>query len=258
MSVNFFQSFPFWGIYISIFILILISIGFGITYYKWRQKKVAHEDEVAINTLVGATLGLLAFILAFTFGLSSSRFEARKQFQLDEVNAIETAWLRARLLESPYSEKFQKLLVEYTEVRIWFLENKDKVAEAITKSENIQNEIWSLTVRMNHENIGKPPINSLFISAVNDMFDLQTSRISKGVIDHIPGLIWISLFILVSISMFEVGYLMGKSKKKNWVLILALSLSFSAIILLIVDLDSFEGNISLDHQVIYDMYNRIN
>ena len=244
-------------IYLLIVIIIVISIRLGSFYFRWRKRRVKENDEASINTLVGATLGLLAFILAFTFGLSSSRFEARKQLLLDEVNNIETAWLRADLMEEPYAEKFQKELVDYVEVRIWLNDNKDQFKTAISKSEKIQNNIWSLILEMNETDLGSPPINALFISSVNDMFDMQTKRISKAAIDHIPDQIWIALLILIMISMFEVGYLMGKTRKTNWILIIALSVSFSAIIMLIVDLDSFDGYITVNQQVLYDMYERI-
>lgn len=257
MTTTIFFDLPFGVTYVLIVILILLSIQAGIFYAKWRKNRIKDEDDSSINTLVGATLGLLAFILAFTFGLSSSRFEARKQFMLDEANSIETSWLRAGLMESPYKEELKQELVQYVEVRIWFIENKYELQEAITRSEEIQTNIWSLITEINEKNIGKPPVNALLINAVNDMFDLQSNRIAKGVIDHIPGLIWITLFALIIISMFEVGYLFGKTKNSNWIMILALSLSFSAIVILIVDLDSLDGNITVNHQILYDMYERI-
>ena len=43
-------------------------------------------------------LGLLAFILAFTFGAATSRFDDKKQLLLDEVNAIGTTFLRTDFL----------------------------------------------------------------------------------------------------------------------------------------------------------------
>src|SRR5689334_8322260 len=62
------------------------------------HKKKLHEPEAPLGALVGAMLGLLAFILAFTFGMTGSRFDARKQLVLDEANAIGTTYLRAGLL----------------------------------------------------------------------------------------------------------------------------------------------------------------
>lgn len=257
MNSNLFSILPLWVIYIIIVFFIVSSIRGGIAFTKWRKKHRKNEDESSINTMVGATLGLLTFILAFTFSLSSSRFDARKQFFLDEVNSIETSWLRAGLMEQPFSNQLRSALVDYTEVRFWGIENPDKIMQTIAKSEKIQNQIWELITKMNSQNIGKDKINALLIEAVNDMFDMQTKRISKGLIDHIPDLIWISLYILIIISMFEVGYILGKSDKTNWALILALSMSFSVIIIVIIDLDSNKGFITLNQQAMYDMYDRI-
>ena len=252
-----FSVLPLWAIYIVIVFIIVISIRGGITYAKWRKKHVEHDHETAINTLVGATLGLLAFMLAFTFSLSSSRFDAKKLFLLEEVNSIETSWLRAGLIEQPFSNQIRSALVEYTEIRFWSIDHPDKHKESIEKSLEIQNKIWSLLTEMNQQNIGKDIINALLIEEVNNMFDNQSRRVSKTFIDHIPSLIWIALYTLIIIAMFEVGYLLGKSDKANWALILALAMSFSVIIIIIIDLDSSKGHITLNHQAMYDMYDRI-
>jgi hypothetical protein len=257
MNSYLFSILPIWVIYLVIVFFIVLSIRSGIAYANWRKKHYKQDDESSINTIVGATLGLLTFILAFTFSLSSSRFESRKQFLLDEVNSIETSWLRAGLMEQPFSNQLQRALVSYTEVRFWGIENPDKTQEIIAKAEKIQNEIWAIITEMNLRDIGKDEINALLIEAVNDMFDMQTKRISKGLIDHIPGLIWIALYILIIFSMFEVGFILGKSEKSNWALILALSMSFSVIIIIIIDLDSYKGIITLNQQALYDMYDRI-
>ncbi|MCK7520215.1 MAG: hypothetical protein MZV64_22250 [Ignavibacteriales bacterium] len=57
-------------------------------------------------------LGLLAFILAFTFGAATSRFDDKKQLLLDEVNAIGTTFLRADFLaesERADAKAFEKI-----------------------------------------------------------------------------------------------------------------------------------------------------
>jgi hypothetical protein len=88
------------------------------------------------------------------------------------------------------------------------------------------------------------------------MFDNQTRRLTIGS-DRIPTLIWIALFTLIFIAMFEVGYLLGKTEKSNWVLVFALSMAFATIVVLIVDLDSSTGHITINNQSLYDMYDRI-
>ncbi len=257
MNGYLFSILPLWAIYIIIVVIIVSSVTGGITFAKWRKKRVKHEDDSSINTLVGSTLGLLAFILAFTFSLSSARFDARKHFLLEEVNSIETSWLRAGLVEEPYSNQVKSALKEYVEVRLWIIKNPERVQEGIKTSFEIQNTIWALITDMNQKSIGKDIINATLIEAINDMFDNQTRRIAKGIQDRIPDLIWVALFVLIILAMFEVGYLLGKSEKANRALVLALSMSFSIIIIIIVDLDSSKGNITINHQAMYDLYDRI-
>jgi len=257
MNGYLFSILPLWAIYIGIVLIIILSVRGGIAFARWRKKHIGKEDDSSINTLVGATLGLLAFMLAFTFNLSSNRFDARKQFLLEEVNSIETSWLRAGLVAQPYSDQLKKALVDYVEVRLWLIDNPSKANEGIKKSVVLQNKMWSLITNMTQENDGDSRINVLLIDAVNEMFDNQTKRISKALVDRIPNLIWIALFSLIIISMFEVGYMLGKSEKSNWILVLALSMAFSAIIIIIVDLDSSKGNITLNYQALFDMYARI-
>lgn len=257
MNDHLFSNLPLWAIYLLIVSIIVLSVRGGIAFAKWRKKRIKHEDDSSLNTLVGSTLGLLAFILAFTFSLSSSRFDARKKFLLEEVNSIETTWLRAGLVEEPYNSQLKKALKDYVEIRLRMVENDKIVNEGIKTSIGIQNTIWTLITDMNKKNIGKDIINASLIEATNDMFDNQTRRIAKGVTDRIPNLIWIALFALIIIAMFQIGYLLGKSEKSNWALVLALSMSFSIIIIIIVDLDSSKGNITINHQSMYDLYDRI-
>ena len=243
--------------YIGKVTIIVLSVWGGIRFARWRKTQIGHEDDTPINTLVGATLGLLAFILAFTFGLTSSRFDARKHFLLEEVNSIETSWLRAGLIREPYSTEIKKSLVEYVEIRLWLVENPDEVKKALQQSGIIQNNIWSQITSLVNEDVGNDKINALLIEAVNGMFDNQTRRVAKGLIDRIPGLIWVALFALIIIAMFEVGYLLGKTEKSNRVLVLALALAFSAVIIIIVDLDSSKGTISLNNQAVFDLHSRL-
>lgn len=248
---------PLWVNYILTVVLIVLAIKSGMAFAEWRKKKGGIDDDSSINTLVGATLGLLAFILAFTFSLSSSRFDDRKNFLLEEVNSIETSWLRAGLVESPFSDAIRKELEEYTEIRVYLVSHPDEVQEILAKSVRIQNNIWAHITDLTQSRSDNQVVNGLLISAINDMFDFQTKRVSKSLIDKIPGLIWAALFLLVIIAMFEVGYLLGKSETSNWVLVLAVSMAFSAVVIIIVDLDSVTGFITINHQALFDMYGRI-
>jgi hypothetical protein len=100
--------------------------------------------------MVGATLGLLAFILAFTFGLASSRFDNRRQLLLDEANALGTTYLRAGMLPE-WGEEVRRLLRDYIGHRLDAVRSGD-VTEGIRRSENIQQQVWTVAETVAQEN----------------------------------------------------------------------------------------------------------
>jgi hypothetical protein len=92
------DALPLWALFICILLVVLLSVEFGYRLGKYRRSRQEQEKEAPVGTMVGATLGLLAFILAFTFGLAAARFDARRQVLLDEANAIGTTYLRAGMV----------------------------------------------------------------------------------------------------------------------------------------------------------------
>jgi len=71
-----------------------------------------------IGTLTGAALGLLALLLAFSFSLALSRYDARRTLVLEEANAIGSTANFALMLPEPARKPIHKMLRAYTEVRI--------------------------------------------------------------------------------------------------------------------------------------------
>jgi hypothetical protein len=63
----------------------------------------AAEDAASTyyDIILGATLGLLSFIIGFSFSMAISHFDQRKSYESGEANAIRTAYLRADLLPQP-------------------------------------------------------------------------------------------------------------------------------------------------------------
>ncbi len=63
---------PLWAVFVLTSMICMGSIETGtmLTRSSMRRKK-ENEPEAPMGTLVGAVLGLLAFILAFTFGMTA-------------------------------------------------------------------------------------------------------------------------------------------------------------------------------------------
>src|SRR5262245_30311477 len=131
---------PLWGLLLGTLLIVLLSVECGYRLGKYRHKLSDIEKEAPVGAMVGATLGLLAFLLAFTFGLAASRFDARKEVLLDEVNAIGTAYLRAEMLPEG-SEEVRKLLRDYVDTRLEAVRTQ-KILEGIQQSEKLQGQLW--------------------------------------------------------------------------------------------------------------------
>src|SRR4030095_4110003 len=138
------DPFPLWTILPLTVVLALLSVELGYRLARYRLQRSQGDPESPLGGTVGATLGLLAFMLAFTFGLAGSRFEDRRQILLSEANAIGTTYLRAAMLPEPMRTEAQNLLREYVDLRLEAVQQPGKLQQAIARSEELHNQLWSL------------------------------------------------------------------------------------------------------------------
>jgi len=101
---------PLWAILTISFGVILFAAEAGHRLGSFRHRREVREKETTAGSMAAAQLGLLGFLLAFTFGMAATRFEARRQAVLDEANIIGTTLLRAKLLPEPQRTDMQKRL----------------------------------------------------------------------------------------------------------------------------------------------------
>jgi hypothetical protein len=98
-------------------LVVLLSVEVGWWLGRLRSKRGATIVDAPASSVIGGTLGLLAFLLAITFSMSASRFETSRQVLIDEVNAIGTCYLRADLVPESERREIQKRLREYAHLR---------------------------------------------------------------------------------------------------------------------------------------------
>ena len=109
---------PIWGVFLATVAVVLLAVEGGFRLGQYRRRRSEQEDRPPVGEMVAATLALLGFMLAFTFGLAASRFDVRRGLVIDEANAIGTTYLRAGLLPEPHRSDVQSLLREYVDVRL--------------------------------------------------------------------------------------------------------------------------------------------
>jgi hypothetical protein len=246
------DALPLVGVYLVISLVALLAVDLGFRLARSRFPRSLPEDEAPpVGAIVGATLGLLAFLLAFTFGLAAGRFDARQGFILDEANAIGTTYLRAALLPEPQQSEIRTLLREYVDVRLQIAQ-PDKARQAMRRSVELQDELWSHAVAVADKVAA--PTAALFIASLNEMIDLHAKRVNLGIRNRVPVSIWAALYFVSFVTMTAVGYYAGMTATRRSPAILALVLTFSAVILLIADLDRpYEGLLSVNQQAILDL-----
>ena len=112
-------------------VITLAAYEIGYRVGRWWQDRMPGEQEGPTGTLVGALLGLMAFLLAVTMGMASDRFDTRRGLVLEEANAIGKAYLRADYMPEPQTEELRALLREYLPLRI----ANDDVAQVMANRE---------------------------------------------------------------------------------------------------------------------------
>src|SRR5689334_1234396 len=79
--------------------------------------KEERDDFVIVQ---GASLTLLGLLIGFTFSMSISRYDLRKNYEESEANAIGTEYVRVGVLSPPEAAKVRELLRTYLDLRIRF------------------------------------------------------------------------------------------------------------------------------------------
>ena len=191
-----------------------------------------------ISTLESAMLGLLALIIAFTFSMALSRFEARRDAVLNEANSIGTTALRARLLPEPHRTETLKLLREYVQIRLDIVRSGTSLAEqmaVIDRSNALQEALWQQTKAMAAKDNGMVP-TGLFIQTLNEMIDNQGKRLA-ALRGRVPNIVLLSLFAIAAVAGAFAGYASGLEAKRTRLPVYIMGLLVSGVIFLILDLD---------------------
>lgn len=254
MSNVLLDPFPLWTIFLGGFLTILAALEAGYKLGHWRHRRAADEKEAPVGAMVGSILGLLAFMLGFTFSLAAARFESRRQTVLEEANAIGTTYLRAQLLPQPQGDDVAKLLREYVVFRIRGAEEQEEdVAAAAAKTEQLHELLWAQATAAAEKNPSSI-LTGLFIQSLNETIDLHAKRVLVGIRSRIPVVIWGGLFLLAMLGLASVGYQSGLSATRRSPAMLGLALAFAGVMALIADLDrGQEGLLRVSQQALVDV-----
>jgi hypothetical protein len=255
-NASFLDWLPLWAAFVAVLLISLFSSEGGYQFGKSRYEKGKGENEAPVSAMVGALLGLLALILAFTFGFGAQRFEMRRQMVLDEANAIGTTYLRTSMLPER-GEEIRALLKQYVDLRLKAILGND-LTEGLRQSENLQNQLWSQAAFVG----GKHPNSimvGLFIQSLNEVIDLHAKRVQAGIRNRVPSAIWFVLIAMSIISLAAMGYHAGLAGARRSLVVVAVAFAFSAVIGLIADLDRpQQGVVAVGQHALEDLQRSLN
>jgi len=237
-----------WELALGLFVSMTLCIIIGRRVGLWRIKKYGESDNPVSSTTVSALFGLLAFLLAFTFGMSSSRFDTRRKNVVDEANALGTAILRADMYFEPHRTAFRKDFQNYLEARILYYQaktNLDHVGAARMRADAYGQKLWKRATDLSKD-VQYESATRQMIPALNESFDLATSRLS-GELARVPTSIVLMLFVLAITAAFYVGYMSAAKGRLDWVPAIGFTFLISVVIYITLDLDRpRRGFIQLD------------
>ena len=213
-------------------ILAAIEIG------RWLGAHAGDRGDDNVSTLEGAAIGLLALMIGFTFAMSLSRFETRRDAILVEANAIGTTALRARLLPEPHRKEVLELLRAYVKIRLDLTQHPVMPADlalAIEKSNALQEELWQQAEAMTSIDRGIVP-TGLFVQALNEMIDDQAKRLA-ALRNRVPNVVQLALFGMAVVASGFAGYATGLDKRRSRFPVYVMGILVGAVVLLILDLD---------------------
>lgn len=226
--------------------LMLLCIEIGFRIGNRGLHKAAKAQHSQVRAIMGAALGLTAFMLAFTFATAQSHFEIRVQGMLEEVALANDAFMQADLMPEPFRTDARMLLRDYMGDRAAMAAASDEddlqeVFRLMQRAEVLQDEMWAVGVA--HARAAAvdrnlvAPARGPFLDSVIGLMDIQTARLEAAISNRISGVIWYTLYLTGSLSMLIVGYQASLVGRRSPMATATLSIAFSAVLMLITDLD---------------------
>lgn len=237
-----FDGIPIVGFFAATTILVVLAIEVGYRLGCIAHRRTEDEKESPVSAMTGATMGLLAFILAFTFAIVADRYDSRRALVREDANAIRTAFLRSDFLPESDRDKTAGLLAEYVELRLVAGQTgaPEQVRKAVVESAGIHRQLWEMAVANARVDMNSD-VAALYIESLNELINFHALRVTVALATRLSNAIWLVLYALLVLTMAGFGYQTGiAGSRRSWASPL-LALSFAVVIALIAALDRPES-----------------
>jgi len=219
----------------------VLFIEFGFRYGTTKQSAPHKAQMAQVRAIMGASLGLLAFMLAFSFSMAQQHFEERTRAYMMEISAIDSAFRGADLIQKDARSEAKEVLLNFAKLRLEISrlakeEEMDTLVELVRESERMHDHLWSIA-ESSMEGEGDGEDTGIFAQAVLAMIDAHDARLQAVFFNRISPVIWMTLFLMSLLSMVVMGYQAGLTGTRSGLATWTLAITFSAVMTLITDLD---------------------
>jgi hypothetical protein len=260
---EFFDNIPL-PIFLFLAVLAMISMmELGYRGAMHKRKKPNKAQMAQVRAIMGASLGLLAFMLAFSFATAQQHFEARTNAYLLEITAIDAAFRGASLLEENRAVEAKALLRQFVQLRRDTSDAEDRdeleeVIELIRDAEKLHDKLW-LVADSSMQSPGDSVDDSIFTRAILEMVRANDERVQHTMFNRISPVIWLTLMAMCLLSMVVMGYQAGLTGKRSILATWILAITFAVVLALVTDLDRPQNRLfKMNQSVMNELQNRIN
>jgi hypothetical protein len=243
------DSIPSWMFAFGLLLLMILANEIGFRLGNTRHNRESEISRSVSGLLKGSILGLVAFLMAFAFSNTSSRFDSRRQIVLNEANALGTCYLRAGLLQDEQSQNIKSILRGYTEQRMALFErgaDSEVKKSILSKMDDLMNQLWTEVELAARADVSLAHM-AMIVPAANDVIDMHGTRswATKG---HLQPAVLIVLIACVLISSILIGHSSGQSTVRHLGLWISFNLLFAIVLFVVLDYDRpRQGFIQIDH-----------
>jgi hypothetical protein len=239
----------FWIALVFFVILLVITHLWHRLGMKRQNRYPGETNHMLVGFMPGALVTLLALFYAFVLSMAEVRFEARRQYIIDEASSIETTYLRSRMLPEPQQRALIPLLKDYVKSRIDFYGEDRTDAEILeirTLINRFERQLSQLASDAGNAHPDSVPVGQ-FNDSLNQAFVYRERQVGAYQ-NHVPSVVIILLLIVSTLVMASVGYAAGVSGGRHLIFTTALSVILALTLFAILDIDRpRKGLARLDH-----------
>jgi hypothetical protein len=239
MSVEwFFEEAPLPVVLLALFAAMGLACELGARLHRWGLGHADGGDKDGKGYVMSGALGLLALLVAFTFGMALNRYELRRQLVITEANALGAAYMRLSLLDD--TGHIRGLMRQYAEVRLEFgLKGGQEQQAAEDRAAQLQPAIWDEAVRLIAPN-RTTPLAGFVLTPFNEAFNTATAR-RAALAARLPSRVLLTLVIYMVSVAAVLGYAVSATSMRLRIAWLSLFALFVLALGVILDLDRPRG-----------------